>query len=111
MVRRVIVVGCGVTGTTAAFHARKVDRTAQITIVGEEDLPEYSRCGLPYAFSRVVPETRSLLGYDEVFYEQTNRVILRLGWRVGRIKTDFQQVEITGGSGGNLGNLRYESLN
>ena len=110
MVRRVIVVGCGVTGTTAAFHARKVDRTAQITIVGEEDLPEYSRCGLPYAFSRVVPETRSLLGYDEVFYEQTNRVILRLGWRVSRIKTDSQQVEITRVSEGTLETLEYDSL-
>src|SRR5713101_9961974 len=94
MVRRIIVVGSGVAGTTAAFHARKADRTAQITIVGDENLPEYSRCGLSYAFSRVVPETRSLLGYDEVFYEQTNRVILRLGWRVSRIKTDSQRVEI-----------------
>ncbi len=110
MVRRIIVVGCGVTGTTAAFNARKVDRTAQITIVGDEELPEYSRCGLPYAFSRVVPETRSLLGYDEVFYEQTNRVTLRLGWTVSRIKTDSQQVEITKVSEGTLETLEYDSL-
>ncbi len=110
MVRRVIVVGCGVTGTTAAFHTRKTDRTAQITIVGDEELPEYSRCGLPYAFSRVVPETRSLLGYDEVFYEQTNRVVLRLGWKVSRIKTDSQQVEITKVSDGTMETLEYDSL-
>src|SRR3989449_1990279 len=110
MVRRIIVVGCGVAGTTAAFHARKTDRTAQITIVGDEDLPEYSRCGLPYAFSRVVPETHSLLGYDEVFYEQTNRVVLQLGWKVNRIKTDFQQVEISKVSDGTKQTLEYDSL-
>ncbi len=110
MVRRVIVVGCGVTGTTAAFHTRKTDRTAQITIVGDEELPEYSRCGLPYALSRVVPETRSLLGYDEVFYEQTNRVVLRLGWKVSRIRTDSQQVEITKVSDGTMETLEYDSL-
>ncbi len=110
MVRRIIVVGCGVTGTTAAFHARKTDRTAQITIVGDEDLPEYSRCGLPYAFSRVVPKTQSLLGYDEVFYEQTNRVTLRLGWKASRLKTDSQKVEITKVSDGTMDTLEYDSL-
>jgi len=110
MVRQIIVVGCGVAGTTAAFHARKTDRTAQITIVGDEDLPEYSRCGLPYAFSRVVPETHSLLGYDEVFYEQTNRVVLRLGWKMNRIKTDFQQVEVSKVSDGTKQTLEYDSL-
>jgi NADPH-dependent 2,4-dienoyl-CoA reductase/sulfur reductase-like enzyme len=110
MVRRIIVVGCGVTGTTAAFHVRKTDRTAQITIIGDENLPEYSRCGLPYAFSQVVPETRFLLGYDEAFYEQTNRVILRLGWKVSRIKADSQQVEMTKLSDGTLQTLEYDSL-
>src|SRR5436309_5071549 len=110
MVRQIIVVGCGVAGTTAAFHARKTDRTARITIVGDEDLPEYSRCGLPYAFSRVVPETHSLLGYDEVFYEQTNRVVLRLGWKMNRIKTDFQQVEVSKVSDGTKQTLEYDSL-
>src|SRR5947199_9384947 len=79
MVRRIVIIGGGVLGTTAAFYARKTDRTAEITIVGSETLPEYSRCGLPYALSGVVPNLRSLIGYDEDFYEHTNRIHLRLG--------------------------------
>src|SRR5438105_13907700 len=79
MVRRIVIVGCGVSGTTAAFYARKTDRTSDITIVGDEALPEYSRCGLPYAFSGIVPTMRSLIGYDEDFYEHTNGIDLRLG--------------------------------
>jgi len=104
MVRRILIIGCGVSGTTAAFYARKTDRTAEITIVGSETLPEYSRCGLPYAFSGVVPNLRSLIGYDEGFYEHTNRIHLRLGLTATRIDAERQLVELDGNE------LAYDSL-
>ncbi len=94
MARRVVIVGCGVSGTTAAFYVRKTDRTAEITIIGEENLPEYSRCGLPYAFSGIVPSLRALIGFDEEFYEQTNRINLRLGVKAKRIHPDRGTVEL-----------------
>src|SRR5213594_3003328 len=94
MPRRIVIVGCGVAGTTAAFHARKTDRGAVITIVGEENLPEYSRCGLPYAFSGIVPTFRSLIGYDEDFYEHTNRIDLKLGVTATKIRLDRRVVEL-----------------
>src|SRR6266540_3567312 len=96
MVRRIVIIGCGVSGTTAAFYARKTDRTADITIVGSETLPEYSRCGLPYAFSGVVPNLRSLIGFDEDFYEHTNRIHLRLGLTATKIHSERQLVELDG---------------
>ena len=94
MPRRIVIVGCGVSGTTAAFHARKTDRTAQIVLLGDEELPEYSRCGLPYAFSQVVPSLESLIGYDEEFYERMNRIDLRLGRRATKINTKAQKVDV-----------------
>jgi len=93
MPRRIVIIGCGVSGTTAAFQARKTDRTAQIVLLGDEELPEYSRCGLPYAFSHVVSSLEALIGYDEAFYEQMNRIDLRLGWKATRINTEKQTVE------------------
>ncbi len=109
MVRRIVIIGCGVSGTTAAFYARKTDRTADITIVGSETLPEYSRCGLPYAFSGVVPNLRSLIGYDEDFYEHTNRIHLRLGLTATKIHSERQLVELDGED--RLANqLTYDSL-
>ncbi len=95
MPRRIVVVGCGVAGTTSAFQARKIDRTAEITIVGEESLPEYSRCGLPYAFSGEVKSFNALLGYDVDFYENTNRISLKLGWRASRINMSEKKVVLT----------------
>ncbi len=109
MPRRIVIVGCGVSGTTAAFYARKTDRTSEITIIGEEVLPEYSRCGLPYAFSGVVPTMRSLIGYDEDFYEHTNRIDLKLGATATGIRPDRRVVEVKS-QGHATNELQYDSL-
>ncbi len=110
MVRRVVIIGCGVSGTTAAFYVRKTDRTAEITLVGDERLPEYSRCGLPYAFSGIVPSLHALLGYDEDFYEHTNRINLRLGVRAKKIKADNHNVEVQRVADDKKELLEYDSL-
>jgi len=109
MVQRIVIIGCGVSGTTASFYARKTDRSADITIIGQESIPEYSRCGLPYAFSGIVPTLRSLIGYDEEFYEHTNRIHLRLGTRAKKIDT-VHQIVILDQRDGEASELAYDSL-
>ena len=109
MTRRIVIVGCGVSGTTAAFYSRKTDRTSEITIVGDEVLPEYSRCGLPYAFSGIVPTLRSLIGYDEDFYEHTNRIDLKLGVTASKIRPDVKIVELKSQDHPKT-EMRYDSL-
>src|SRR5437660_12055385 len=93
MARRIVIVGCGVSGTTAAFYSRKTDRTSEITIVGDELLQEYSRCGLPYAFSGIGPTMRSRIGYDEDFYQHTNRIELSLGVTATKIRQHKRVVD------------------
>ena len=110
MPRRIVIVGCGVSGTTAAFHARKTDRTAQIILVGDEHFPEYSRCGLPYAFSHVVPSLEALIGYDEAFYEQMNRIDLRLGRKVTSLNTKNRTLETVRAEDNSNHTLEYDSL-
>ncbi len=110
MPRRIVIIGCGVSGTTAAFHARKTDRTAEIVLLGDEELPEYSRCGLPYAFSHVVPSLEALIGYDEAFYEQMNRIDLRLGWKTIRILPEKQRVETIRAKDDSKETLEYDTL-
>ena len=110
MPRRIVIIGCGVSGTTAAFHARKTDRSAQIILLGDEQLSEYSRCGLPYAFSHVVPSLEALIGYDESFYEQMNRIDLRLGWRVTQISTKERTVDAIRINANSKETINYDSL-
>jgi NADPH-dependent 2,4-dienoyl-CoA reductase/sulfur reductase-like enzyme len=110
MSKRIVIIGCGVSGTTAAFHARKTDRTAQIILLGDEELPEYSRCGLPYAFSHVVPSLEALIGHDEAFYEQMNRIDLRLGWKARSINTEKQRVEAIRAKEDSTETVDYDTL-
>jgi NADH oxidase (H2O2-forming) len=110
MPRRIVIIGCGVSGTTAAFHARKTDRTAQIVLLGDEELPEYSRCGLPYAFSHVVPSLEALIGHDEAFYEQMNRIDLRLGWKVTKINTKNRNVDAIRAKDDSKKTIEYDTL-
>lgn len=110
MPKRIVIVGCGVSGTTAAFHARKTDRTAEIVLLGDENSPEYSRCGLPYAFSGIVPSLQALVGHDEAFYEQTNQIKLLLGWNCTKIDTGAQQVRLARTTDGREDTLDYDSL-
>ena len=110
MPRRIVIVGCGVSGTTAAFHARKTDRTSEIILVGEESVAEYSRCGLPYAFSGVVESLKALVGYDQSFYESTNRIDLRLGSRATKIDPSPRTIEIQDLVSGRNQTLGYDSL-
>lgn len=102
--------GCGVSGTTAAFYVRKTDRLAQIVLAGEESLPEYSRCGLPYAFSRIVPSLESLVGYDQEFYRHTNRIDLRLGLRAEEINTREKTIQFRNTENQETGSENYDSL-
>ncbi len=48
---KVIVLGNGVAGNTAASTIRQLNKQAEITIVSEETFPEYSACALPHYIS------------------------------------------------------------
>jgi nitrite reductase (NADH) large subunit len=56
--RRYAVVGSGIAGLAACEAIRERDPSAQITLVGEEPHPFYSRPGLAYLLTGSVPETR-----------------------------------------------------
>ena len=52
---RIVVVGCGTAGASAAFAARMLNRNAHITVIGDEEHPTYSRCALPFAVAKRLP--------------------------------------------------------
>ena len=83
---RILVVGCGAAGATAAQFARKADRTAEILLLTRESYGEYSKCGLPYALSGVVPDFDRLVEYPPAWFRRFG-IDLRLGTEVTRIDT------------------------
>ncbi|MFO8132486.1 MAG: FAD-dependent oxidoreductase [Thermoplasmatota archaeon] len=54
---KLVIVGCGAAGATAAQFARKQDRKADIVVLEKGSYPQYSKCALPWVVSgELAPE-------------------------------------------------------
>jgi len=107
MVRRIVIVGGGCGGGTAAQFARKTDRTAEIMIIERETYPQYSRCGLPYGISGIIPELTNLIEAPEERMKK-NRIGIMLDSEVTRVDAHKKVAHVK--SGGKEVELPYDSL-
>jgi NAD(P)H-nitrite reductase large subunit len=98
-----VVVGAGPAGVIAAETLRRSAPDSEITLIGEESEPPYSRMAIPYYLIEKVGEAGTYLRKDEAHYASLN-VRLRHD-RVERI--DAEQRELTLRSGEKLG---YDEL-
>jgi NADPH-dependent 2,4-dienoyl-CoA reductase/sulfur reductase-like enzyme len=93
-VRRYVVVGNGPAGASAAFAARDRYAEADITIVGGEDVPFYSRPGLAYLLTGWVPE-RQLFSRPDRLYQEAR--IRRLVATVTAVEPALHRVVLADG--------------
>lgn len=93
MVRRIVIVGGGCGGGTAAQFARKTDRQAEITVIERETYPQYSRCGLPYGISGIIPDLTNLIEAPEERMRK-NRIGLMLGSEVTSVDKEKRVVHV-----------------
>jgi nitrite reductase (NADH) large subunit len=78
--KKYLIVGNGVAGTTAAENIRKNDPTGEITIVTEEKLPFYYRIRLPDFLCGEVDES-GLVAKKKEWYQEKN-ITLRLSTKI-----------------------------
>ncbi len=107
MTRRIVIVGGGCGGATAAQFARKTDRTAEITIIEREAYPQYSRCGLPYGISGIIPELTNLIEAPEERLKK-NRIDIHLSSTVTEIDSRRKVAHVR--SGDKAIEMPYDSL-
>ena len=92
-----MIVGGGCGGGTAAQFARKTDRTSEITIIERETYPQYSRCGLPYGISGIIPELTNLIEAPEERMKK-NRISIMLDSEVARVDAQRKVAHVKTGS-------------
>jgi NADPH-dependent 2,4-dienoyl-CoA reductase/sulfur reductase-like enzyme len=90
---RLLVVGGSDAGISAALRARELDADAEITVVLEDDFPNYSICGLPFFISGETPDWRALAHRTE--FEDIS-ILQR--HRAERVDAATKQVEVSAGS-------------
>lgn len=95
MSRRIVIIGNGVTGVTAARHIRKQSAEDRITIISGETDHHFSRTALMYIYmgDLTYNDTKP---YPDDFWAR-NRIDLKRGW-VENIDTDGQAVIFSGGN-------------
>lgn len=85
---KIVIIGCGAGGGTAAQFARKTDRKANITVFEKGKYPQYSKCGLPYAISGTIPKIQNLIEFNEEWFKK-QKIDLLLNTNVEKI--DFEK--------------------
>ena len=95
MARRIIVIGSGAAGMSAASAARKASSDAQITVFTEDEDIAYSPCAIPWGI-----EGRS--GWDEIvmhtpeFYEKERNITVVTRTRVESVDGDAKTITAGG---------------
>lgn len=107
MARKIVIVGGGCGGGTAAQFARKTDRQAEITIIEREIYPQYSRCGLPYGISGIIPDFANLVEAPEERMKK-NRIGMMLGHEVTHADASKKTILVKGPKGET--ELQWDSL-
>lgn len=102
MATRYVIVGNGAAGATAAKAIREHDASAEIQIIGAEKHAFYSRPGLAYYLTGVIPEG-ALFSRPDKEYGQAQ--IKRTVGRVTGVDPRAHRIEIEGGKA-----IRYDRL-
>jgi len=66
---RHVIIGAGPAGVLAAENLRRLDPDGQVTLIGEEPEPPYSRMAIPYLLAGRIEEAGTYLRKDPGHYE------------------------------------------
>ncbi len=108
MARRIIVVGANAAGVEAASAARKKDRSAEITLLTQEKIAGYSRCGLPFVIGGQIPDFKNLIVYPQAYFQML-KLNLKTETKVTAIDIKTKSVTCVDNTGSIL-TLPYDSL-
>ena len=108
MPRKIVLIGAHAAALDAASAARKIDRTAEITLLTTEKHAGYSRCGIPFVVGGHIGKFTDLIVYPNSYY-QMMKLDLRRETAATNIDVKARTVE-TLDKQGKQETLPYDSL-
>jgi len=108
MVRRIIIIGAHAAGTDAASAARKMDRSAKITLITNQKVAGYSPCGIPFVLGKHISSFEDLIVFPPSYY-QMMKIDLRLETTAKKINVEDKTVEVED-KNGKKESLPYDGL-
>ena len=77
MGKKIVVVGSGAAGMTAASAARETDPKAEVTVFTEEEHIAYSPCAIPFVLEGKITDFASIVMHDPEFYQRERNITVR----------------------------------
>jgi len=108
MPRRIVIIGAHAAGVDAASAARRIDRTAEITLMTKQRQAGYSPCAIPFVLGRHIPNFEKLIVFPPSFFRMM-KLNLMLETAATNIDTESKTVEIQDKMG-KQETLQYDSL-
>jgi len=90
-----VVIGAGPAGVVAAEHLKKYAPSAQVTLLGAEDVPPYSRMAIPYFLVGDIPQQGTFLRKADNHY--TNQGIEYRQMRVSSVDPASKNLRLMDG--------------
>lgn len=109
-VMKLVIVGGGAGGPTAASRARRLNEESEIVLLERGEHISYGHCGLPYYIGRVIPDRENLLISTPENFNELYNVDIRVRSEVKNIITDTKEVEVVDLETGNSYNEKYDKL-
>ncbi len=93
MQKKIVIVGGGAAGVSAAIAARKTDRKAQIIVIEETISPLYERGGIPFVIGGEVPSFEALVSFPPEYYD-TMRIEVFTETRAKNVDSSTKEVVV-----------------
>jgi NADH oxidase (H2O2-forming) len=97
MPKRIVVIGSGAAGMTAASTARERSSDAEITVITEDAHAAYSPCAIPFVIDGTISDFESILMHTPEFYQKERAITVRTKTRVVSVDRQGKKVKTSAG--------------
>jgi NADPH-dependent 2,4-dienoyl-CoA reductase/sulfur reductase-like enzyme len=92
--KKIVVVGGGAAGASAASRAKRLDPSSEVILVEKSDMITHAPCGIPYYIENLVKERNDLITYTAEQFEKERGIKVYLNSEVIDIDVDKRSIEI-----------------
>ena len=110
MGKKIVIVGGVAGGATAAARLRRLDESAEITVIERTGFVSYANCGLPYYVGGVIPEKKSLTLQTPQSFRSRFNIDVRVESEVTAIDRGNKRVTVKNLADGGEYSLDYDKL-
>ena len=97
MAKKIVIIGSGASGMTAASTARHVSDGAEIFVITEEEHVAYSPCAIPFVLDGSIKDFGSIIMHEPEFYAHERGISIRIKTKVTAVDIDKKILTLSSG--------------